>query len=155
MDAQRLKYYSALIIISLSISACDDNITFQPEGDYVSGYISFVDTFFVTHRDHYSVALYPIETPPFYSRPVECTKIHLESNQSTFYFRISYQGQGTFYLAAVWNFDYNSFCKHIVLVIYGCDTTHGCTTYKYVDFPNFTGLDHNFLCWSDTSKRLF
>ena len=149
------KYFPFLIFFALDIAACNDNITFQPEGDYISGFATFVDTNYLCHLGHYAIALYPAGAHPFYSQPVECRYINMSEGNNPFYFRVSHEGKGDFILAVVWKIDSTNYYNPIPLGTYGCDTSHQCTRHKIVEFPNFTGLDYNILCWSDTSKRLF
>jgi hypothetical protein len=149
------KYFPYLIFFALIFAACNDDITFQPQGSYISGYASFIDTNYLYHKGHYAVALYPIESPPFYSQPVECQLINMNEGGNPYYFRISHDGKGCFYLAVVWKIDSTNYYAPILLGTFGCDTSHSCTNHKIVEFPNFTGFDYNITCWSDTSKRLF
>jgi hypothetical protein len=148
------KYFSVFLFLALILQSCDDNITFQPKGNYVSGYVFFADTHFVEGNGNYAVALYPVECPAFSSKPL-CTQ-YIDTKEANYtYFRVSWEGEAKLMLAVVWKFDSTIHRRPLILGTYGCDTTHGCSTHKLIEFPNFTGYDFNIISWADTSKKLF
>lgn len=154
MNTLVFKYFLPIALLALAQFSCDEGGVFQPKGNYISGYVIFADTNYISGGGRYSVALYPLENPLFSSSPI-CSNLLVTREENFNYFRITLEGETKVMLAVVWEFDSTIHRRPIILATYGCDTTHGCTTHKIVEFPNFTGLNYNMVSWADTSKRLF
>lgn len=147
----RTIYITFLTLGLMLLQACDDT-TFQPKGDYISGYAWFVDTNIVP-GGYYEIALYQNQNEPFSCLPTNTEVMDIRSLSSCYY-RIHCSGSGTYYVAVIWVENTKELTNPIVLGVLGCDTTHNCVHPNPIEFPNFTGADYNIYCWADTSKRL-
>lgn len=144
-------YIIFLTLGLLLLQACDDT-TFQPKGDYISGYVVFADTN-VVHSGYYEVGLYQIQNEPFSCLPIKSEIIEMKASGSCYY-RINCDCSGNYYAAVFWVENTYGLANPIVLGSYGCDTTHNCAHPQPIAFPNFTGANYTILCWADTSKRI-
>ncbi len=137
-----------------SIVGCDDSMSYQPKGDYISGYAVFADTNFVNQGGYYAVALYSTQKTPYTSVPHKSDSLKMSGFSNPYYFRINNGEKESCYLAIVWKKSSNSDEIPLVLATFGCDTTDNCQQHKLITFPNFTGMNYNIICWADTSKKL-
>jgi hypothetical protein len=145
------------VYLSSIISGCDEP-TFQPPGDYISGYVFFVDTNFILGDGYYAVSLYRHKPQPFDTLPVSSDSIEMKKSISFSYayYRVSSGYGGVYYVAVNWICIVDSFrTTYPVLGTLGCDTTRGCTEHQLIEFPNYTGASYDFKSWADTSKRLY
>ncbi len=157
MNNLLIKNFSALfccIFLLLIFKGCDYPVTYQPTGDYISGYAIFTDTDFMHGNGYYAIALYSCKGSPLTSIPYNTDTIKMDSLTNEYYWRIACEDKGNYYLAVVWKETASSHEIPMVLGTYGCDTTHFCHEHKVIAFPNFTGANYNILCWADSTKRL-
>lgn len=153
---KNLSAYLFFIILFLfsQIIGCDYPTTFQPKGDYISGWATFADTNYASGPGYYAVALYSCGNSPMSVAPIKTDSIPMSGLFNPFYFRISLSGDNNCYLAVVWKHTTSEHEIPVVLGTYGCDTTRNCSDYKVIAFPNFTGASYNMTCWADTTKKL-
>ncbi len=152
-----MKNFSILFCsISLLIvyEGCDNSVTFQPKGDYISGYAVFADTNFMSGNGFYAIALYSCQGSPMTSIPYKTDSINMNGLSNPYYWRIECKDNGNYYLAVVWKESISANEIPMVLGTYGCDTTHFCHEHKAIGFPNFTGANYNILCWPDSTRKL-
>ena len=146
-----LKYLSFLTLAITLIAGCEDaGMNYQSNGDYISGYVSFLDTNFSHNGGYYGIALY--RDQPASSTPVKVDNLNY-AGVNPFYYRVTWEQSENLYAAVVWVRSSGN-NNPIVLGIYGCDTTQHCSNSKPIPFPNYTGANYNILCWADTTRKL-
>ncbi len=142
----------AIISTIFLIQSCSDDMSTQPQGNYISGYASFVDTNYVHSGGQYSIALFSSNSS-LSSTPIVVTPISM-SGTNPFYYRIQWDGTGSFFAAIVWVRNSGGNTSPIILGTYGCDTSHTCSSHQSITFPNYTGANYNIICWADTTHSL-
>jgi hypothetical protein len=147
-------FFCILILVTALFNGCDYPDTYQPKGDYISGYAVFADTNFITSSGYYAVALYSCQGSPMTSIPIKTDTIKMDGLTNPYYWRIGLDQKENCFLAIVWKESSSLNEIPVVLGTYGCDTSHYCTEHKVIAFPNYTGANYNILCWADTTKRL-
>jgi hypothetical protein len=143
----------ANILVSLLIGCQDSSTNYQSEGNYISGYVQYADTNFVTEGGYYAIALFPNRNSPFSCQPIKTQIIDKPWNIPKYY-RMFWDGNDQYYLAVVWVNDTNEISCLKLQGALGCDTSRTCNDYHRVAFPNFTGNDYNIVYWADTAKKL-
>jgi len=145
------KYSVILIILFAFICGCDETgMNYQANGDYISGYASFMDTNFAHGGGYYAIALY--ESSPMQGSPTILDTL-VFNGSNPYSYRISYGGSNNMYAAVVWMRSSGN-SNPIILGTYGCDTTQHCSNPNSIAFPNYSGSNYNILCWADTTRRL-
>ena len=150
MNFKHITYFFISTITFLYIS-CDYSGDYYPKGDYISGYISFVDSNFILSGGYYAVALYSNQSTPYHSVPLTTDTLHTAGASSPYHYRIYWENKSTCYLGIVWKRTSGESEIPRVLGIYGCDTSYSCTDFKSIFFPNYTGANYNIICWTDTT----
>jgi hypothetical protein len=142
-----------LLLSAFLFNACDMSADMQPKGNYISGHLSFIDTNFAKSGGHYAIGLYLNQTSPFLYKPAYTQVINPDILNTSLYYRIICDGQGSYIVSAIWM---NDSCNEVpeVLGTFGCDTSRTCTSPDLISFPNYTGADYLFSCWADTCKKL-
>jgi hypothetical protein len=148
----------AILFLSLLylVQSCDD-MSYQPSGDYISGWVTFSDTNFI-HGGYYAISMYPKKSYPFDTLPIRSDSLPMKQygNGRQSYYRFSCTDNGSYYFGITWiNSVLGPNHRPPVLGTLGCDTTSNCTSFKLITFPNFSGADFNIFCWTDTSKRIY
>ena len=130
-------------------------MSYQPSGNYVSGWIIINDTALVP-GGYYALSVYESTANTFQNAPMRSDSLKLEKHYTDYrvFYRIYDVPQGSYYFAITWIHYPPLGGKLPVLGTWGCDTTHGCSEHKLIPFPNYTGASYNILGWADTSKKL-
>jgi hypothetical protein len=146
--------YPFVLCLSIFMLGCDEP-TYQPQGDYISGYVNFVDTNLVLCNSYYCVSIYRNKSQPFDTLPVTKDSLEIRTNgsQRYGYYRVQNSIKGAYYVAVNWVCILSN--RHYVMGTLGCDTAYSCTNHELIAFPNFTGASYDILSWADTSKRLY
>jgi hypothetical protein len=145
-----------LIVLLMFIQSCSDN-TFQPSGDYISGWVIFKDTNFV-RGGYYAISMYENTSDPFNTMPIRSDSLPMKvfGNGDRVYYRFTYSGNGSYYFGVTWvRSPLGPYFKPIVLGTLGCDTIPNCGSDEIITFPNFSGANYNIICWTDTTRRLY
>ena len=143
-----------LIFVITLLNGCDYPDTYQPKGDYISGYAVFADTNYSSTAGYYAVALYSCQGSPMSTVPIKTDSIKMDGLTNPYYWRINLEQKENCFLAIVWKETNSTMEIPKVLGTYGCDTTRHCSDYKVIAFPNYTGANYNILCWADINKKL-
>jgi len=147
-------FVSISILVATQFTGCDYPNTFQPKGDYISGWATFADSNYASGPGYYAVALYTCEKSPMSNVPIKTDSLNISGHSNPFYFRIDLTGDYSCYLAIVWKHSTSEHEIPVVLGVCGCDTLRNCSEYKVIAFPNYTGANYNIICWADTTKKL-
>ena len=142
--------------IGLFLYSCEEP-TFQPAGDYISGYVFFVDTNLISAGGYYAVSVYRNKSQPFDTLPVSIDSLEIlrNSNYRYSYYRVECKYSGSYFVAVNWISSPGALGPPPpVLGTLGCDTAHSCSSHEIITFPNFTGASYDILSWTDTSKKL-
>lgn len=138
------------------MQSCTDN-TYQPSGDYISGWVTFKDTNFVK-GGYYAISMYENKSNPFNSMPIKSDSLHLKDIRGgrDVYYRFTNSNSGSYYFGVTWiKLPEDPNFKPIVLGTLGCDTVPNCGNNEIIMFPNFTGASYNIFTWTDTTRRLY
>ena len=150
MNRKLITYYFLPALAFLSFS-CDFSDNYYPKGDYISGYITFVDTNFMSSGGYYAVALYSNQSSPYNSIPLTTDTLKIAGATSPYNYRIYYENKSACFLGIIWERTTSESEIPRVLGTYGCDTSYSCTDFKSINFPNFTGANYDVICWTDTT----
>lgn len=144
-----------LVFVLCCYSSCSD-MTYQPEGDHVIGWIAFHDTN-VVPGGYYAVSIYKNKANPFDTLPIRSDSLAM-SDYGTYFqakYRLDNVLPGDYFVAVTWiKSPVIPGLMPPVLGTLGCDTVHGCTDHEIVAFPNYTGKSYDFLSRVDTSQKL-
>ena len=159
MKKKYLQLILLLIIFSVLLlftQSCSDN-SFQPSGDYISGWITFNDTNFV-RGGYYAISMYANKSSPFDTLPLRSDSLNMKvyGNGRQVYYRFTNEINGAYYFAVTWiQTPVIPSVRPPVLGTLGCDTNVNCRDHEIIMFPNFSGASYNILCWTDTTKRIY
>jgi len=137
----------------LLLQACNTSTPTGNQGNFITGYITFVDSNFTQGGGRYTIALYNFEFPPFASKPAKTEYLRMEKKDLASY-KIYWDGDRRFYIAVAWVSSEDTARKPLVLGTLGCDTNHHCGKHVLIYFPNY-GSNYNFMSWADTAQKLF
>jgi hypothetical protein len=146
---------SVFVLLLFSLQGCSD-MGYQPQGDYISGWVTFTDTALMP-GGYYAISMYANKPNPFDTLPLKSDSLKLELDYSVYkaYYRLSNEIKDSYFFAVTWHeYPVLPYLVPPVLGSWGCDTDRTCTAHKVISFPNYTGASYNILCWTDTSKKL-
>jgi hypothetical protein len=147
-----------LFALCLLFQTCDDSGV-DPSKDFVSGTITLADTNLISSGGYYAMSVFSAGSSPFSNRPIRSDSLNLQRSGDVYtgYYKINGLAAGDYYVGATWiHLPFDTNAHPPVLGTYGCDTTHNCTTSTKVTFPSYAGTAGcNFLCWTDTTMRIF
>jgi hypothetical protein len=150
-----IPFLLVLPFISYFFQSCDDSST-QPEGDHVSGYITFTDTNLVG-GGYYAISRFANKSNPFDTLPLQSDSLIMTKVGNVYkdFFKMSGIPGGKYYFAVTWiKYPVVPGLVPAVLGTRGCDTNHQCTNHTLIAFPNYSYEDCNMLSWTDPAKRL-
>ena len=145
-----------LFVLLLFMQSCSDN-SFQPSGDYISGWVIFNDTNFI-RGGYYAISMYENNSNPFSYMPLRSDSLPMKKygTGNMIYYRFTNNDNGHYYFGVTWIQSppvQNQ--RPPVLGTLGCDTNSNCSDHLLIAFPNFTGANYNIVSWTDTTKRLY
>jgi hypothetical protein len=148
----------AILFLSLLylVESCDD-MSYQPSGNYISGWVTFSDTNFV-RGGHYAISMYANKPNPFDTIPIRSDSLPMKvyGNGRQVYYRFNCNDKASYYFGITWiNSNVGPNIRPPGMGTLGCDTSSNCNSYELITFPNFSGADYNIFCWTDTTKRVF
>lgn len=153
----------ALSVLSIAYSCKSDDTTVTPSGpdnNSINGTLTFVDTGFVSTGGTYLIAAYS-SWPPM-AGPSSYDTVRISRNATgrwnqTYSYKLSSVANGSYALSV--GFRKATGGQSPIMGVYGCDTTHNMcvvTTTSRATITNnagVTGID--FMCWADTTKKLY
>jgi hypothetical protein len=154
-----LQYFSKILfvlVLVFSIYSCDSaTVTPSPEANTISGTVTFADTNFTFTGGYYDVAAFNSWPPSGAPTGDDSVTITKNGNVYTASYKIKGLANGSYVLAMGWRPIAGG--QSPVMGLYGCDTSHNFSCVPTsVSITHNTGVENiNFICWADTSKKLF
>lgn len=159
MDKSFYKNLSKILFVLtlvFTIYSCDSaTITPSPEANTISGTVTFADTNFTFTGGYYDVAAFNSWPPMGAPSGDDSVSIVKNGNVYTATYKIKGLADGNYVIAMGWRPIAGG--QSPVMGLYGCDTSHNFSCVPTnVSITNNNGVENiNFICWADTSKKLF
>jgi hypothetical protein len=155
-----------LLIIALFatilISKCGSDSVTSPGATYdaksINGTVTFADNHFVTSGGTYLISAYPKTGWPPAAGPTAYDTIHVTSGTLGYNYKLVGLDDGSYVISV--GFRKVTGGQSPIMGIYGCDTLHSIqcviTPTLNATITGGAGVGGiNFLCWADTSKKLY
>jgi hypothetical protein len=145
-----------VLVLVFTIYSCDSaTVTPSPEANSISGTVTFADTNFTFTGGYYDVAAFSSWPPTGAPTGNDSVVITQNGNVYTASYKVQGLSDGTYYIAMGWRPITGG--QSPVMGLYGCDTSHNFSCLPTgVSITSNAGVENiNFICWADTSKKLF
>lgn len=162
----RLMVISALLLTAYSCSD-DDPVNptpVGPENNSINGFVTFVDTNFITSGGVYLISAYPSVSWPPMGGPSAYDTIDVSTSRLTYEYKLVGLSTGTYVVSV--GFRKTTGGQSPIMSVYGCDTArflNGAGSSCFLNPPlnaiigtNNEGVEGiDMLSWADTTNKIF